>query len=244
MLSEKMEKFAEDCDDPVGTEFFEIRNIVIKKSYADIMHALGIEGAFVTESRKNNFLEKLESKLWSEIINFSNQLTNWNKTWTETSNNPAVLTSTIASIVSGGNPNLMPTGMMGPPDTAYLKDAAESVITVINKIFAGFGIPIARALAYEAQKIVTILENNKLPMMIGATSKEMMLKMLGVDVSNDYFRLERSLVQYIAAIMELPKIGPGQNEILYLSEMLKLGVSINFNQLTNNIKTRQTHTTF
>jgi len=247
MLAERMEKFAEACDDPVvSADFFEIRNMVIKKSYADVMHALGIEGAFVTDSRKNAFLEKLESILWSEISNFQTQLTGWNKIWMETAANPAVLASSIASALGGGaGAGLIPAGASQPPDTAFLRDAAEATITAINRVFAGFGIPIARALAYEAQKIRTILENDRLPMMIGATNKELMLKMLGVDVANDYVRLERNLVQYIVAVMEYPKIEAGQYEILYLSEMLKLGVSINFDRLINKTTThRKEHSTF
>lgn len=245
MLADKMEQFAEDCNEPVGTEFFEIRNMVIKKNYADVMHALGIEGSFVTESRKDTFLKKLESVLWDEISNFQNQLAGWNKNWNETASNPAMLTTTIVSALSGGAGAVMPTGMMQPPDTAYLKDAAESTITVINKIFAGFGIPIARALAYEAQKIKTILENDRLPMMIGATNRELMLKMLGVDVTSDYVRLERNLVQYVVALMEYPKITSGQNELLYLSEMLKLGVSIDFNRVIHNSNSKsKQHSSF
>ena len=244
ILAEKMEQFAEACDEPVGSDFFEIRNLVIKKSYADIMHALGIEGSFVTESRKESFLQRLESTLWDEISNFQHQLAAWNKNWNETASNPAMLTSTIVSAFAGSGVggNMMPAGMMQPPDTAHLKDAAESTITIINKIFAGFGIPIARALAYEAQKIKTILENDRLPMMIGATNKELMLKMIGVDVSSDYVRLERNLVQYTVALMEYPKITSGQNELLYLSEMLKLGVSIDFGRLGHTKSSK--HSTF
>lgn len=182
--------------------------------------------------------------LWTQIESFQDQLAAWNKNWNETANNPAMLTSTIVSALTSGA-SAMPTGMMQPPDTAYLKDAAESTIAVINKIFAGFGIPIARALAYEAQQIKTILENDKLPMMIGATSRELMLKMLGVDVTSDYVRLERNLVQYVVAIMEYPKVTSGQNELLYLSEMLKLGISIDFNKV-NKIQstTHSKHSTF
>lgn len=231
-LVEKMESFAETCQDPVGKEFFEVRNMVIEKSYAEVMSVLGIKGSFVTESRKNSFLSKLESSLWVEIKSFFDLLANWNRTWAETSNNPTILTHQIALLIDGSSSGVSP-AMMQPPDTSILKDASEALINVMNRIFSGYGIPIARALAYEAQKIKSILENEQLPSMIGAANREIMLKMLNTDVASDYVRLERNLVQFIVAVMEYPKITPN-TEILYLSEMLKLGSAIDFNKLNKD----------
>jgi hypothetical protein len=231
-LAQKMESFAETCEEPVGKEFLEVRNMVIEKSYAEVMSVLGIKGSFVTESRKNTFLSKLESSLWIEVRSFYDQLSNWNYTWGETTNNPTILAHQIALMMGGDSGGVAP-AMMQPPDTSVLKDAAEGLISVMNKIFSGFGIPIARALAYEAQRIKKILENDKLPSMIGAANREMMLRMLEADVASDYVRLERNMVQFIVAVMEYPKIAPN-TEILYLSEMLKLGSAINFNKLNKD----------
>ena len=133
----------------------------------------------------------------------------------------------------GGAGGVMPAGMMAPPDTSFLRDAAEKTIVVINRIFAGPGIPVARALAYEAQKIKEVLENSKLPALVGAANKEQMLKTLGTNVTSDYVRLERNLVQYIVSIMEYPKIEAGQAEILYLTAMLQLGLSIDWTRLVS-----------
>lgn len=90
-----------------------------------------------------------------------------------------------------------------------------------------------RAMAYEAQKIKEVLENPKLPMMVGAENRERMLKMLGVDVAGDYVRLERNLVQYIVAIMEYPKTAQDQSEVIYLNAMLQLGSSIPWSKLVS-----------
>lgn len=243
-LAQRMESFAETCEEPVGKEFFEVRNMVIERSYAEVMSVLGIKGSFVTESRKNTFLKKLESSLWVEVKSFYDLLSNWNRTWGETTNNPTILAHQIALIVGGGSAGGVAPAMMQPPDTSVLKDAAEALIGVMNKIFSGFGIPIARALAYEAQKIKTILENDRLPSMIGAANREMMLRMLKTDVASDYVRLERNLVQFIVAVMEYPKITPN-TEILYLSEMLKLGSAIDFNKLNRDqAEIRNKHKSF
>lgn len=229
-LADNMEKFAETCEEPVGSDFIEVRNMVIERSYAEVMSVLGIKGQFVTEARRNAFFNKLNASLWNEIKSFYDRLVGWNQTWITTSNNPNILINQLATLISRGTAGVAPS-VIQPPDTSVLKDSAESLITVMNRIFAGYGIPIARALAFEAHKIKTILENDKIPSMIGAPTRELMLKMLGSDVTNDYIRLERNMVQFVVAVMEYPKVGP-QTELLYLSDLLKIGSAIDFNKLT------------
>lgn len=231
LLKNRMEETAETLEEPCSAEYYELRKMVLKRSYSEVLTALGIEGSsFITEAGKAGFLKKLESLLWNEVENFHGSVLAWNKSWMDTAGNPGVLAAAMTSAMGGGG---IPTGMMQPPDTAHLRDAAEATIMTINKVFAGHGIPLVRALAYEAQKIKEVLENPKLPMMVGAENRERMLKLLGVDVAGDYVRLERNLVQYIVAIMEYPKTAQDQSEVIYLNAMLQLGSSIPWSKLTN-----------
>lgn len=225
ILKNRMEAFAESNDEPVGKAFVDLRNIVVKRKYSEVLSVLGIEGSFITESRKNKFLAGLRDGLWQEINAFHQQLVGWQRNWMDSTGNPGIL---VAAIVSGmgGGAGAIPPGMMQAPETDTVRDQAEAVINRINKVFAGFGIPVARALAYDAQQIKTVLSNEGLPATIGATNREQMLKMIGVDVANDYVRLERNIVRYILAIMELPKVTSGQSEINFLGAMLQLGNSI------------------
>lgn len=229
VLKERMEKFAESLDEPCSPEFFEVQDLVTKRSYADVLRVFKVSGSFVTEGRKKAFLSKLEGNLWEALGSFQKQLAAWNKSWMENASNPAVLASTIAAVVGGSGG--MPTGMMAPPDTATLRDSAEAAIMTINRVFAGFGIPIARAMAYEAEQIKGVLGNAKLPQLLGAANREQMLKLLGVGVEGDYVRLERNLVQYTVAVMDYPKTTAGQQELMYLSQLLQLGVVIDFDKL-------------
>lgn len=228
-VTEMMETTAECLEQPVGPEFYEVRNLVVRRSYADIMDALNIKGKFVTDQRKNAFLSKLETSLWPEIAGFHRRLVDWNKVWMDTANNAAGIVNAITSVVHG-TPSAM---IQQAPNTLPLRTAAETAINTINKVFAGFGIPISRALAYEAIEIKNILDNTKLPPLVGALNKEQMLKLLGINVTSDQVNLERSLVQYVVAIMEYPKTEGGQKELYYLSEMLQLGISIDFDRLVN-----------
>jgi hypothetical protein len=227
-LAKRMEDHAESLDDPVGEEFFELRNMVVSRSYAEVLSALGIKGTFMSEARKNRFLARLEDDLWDALQGFQSQLHAWQRSWMEGTASPAMMVGMFAAAASGG---ALPPGMMAPPDTSTLRDAAEGVVDQVNKIFAGVGIPVARALAYDVHRIREVLENKNLPPAVGATSHEHMLKILDVDVSSDYVRLERNIARYTLAVMELPKITAGQEEIVYLGAMLQLGLSIPWDRL-------------
>jgi hypothetical protein len=234
ILRDKMEEFAENSEISCGTDFYTLRNLVTKRSYADVLSVLGVEGSFVTASRKNAFLAKLDNNLWETLNDFYNQLSAWQQAWVQGSNNPAALNTIItslASVFSGGAPTLPP-GLMAQPDTSPIRDAAETVINSINKVFAGIGIPIARALAYEAHNIKTVLENSALPAALGAINREQMLKMLKADISADYVRLESNITRFMLSVIDLPKITAGPQETVYLGAMLQLGLSIQWDKLT------------
>ena len=89
----------------------------------------------------------------------------------------------------------------------------------------------ARALAYEAQQIKDILAEERLPAAVGAITREQMLKLMGVDVSADYVRMERSVVRYVMSILELPGVARGEQEVMYLTALLQLGMMIPWGQL-------------
>jgi hypothetical protein len=120
---------------------------------------------------------------------------------------------------------------MQPPPTDGLRDAAESVIQQINKIFAGLGIPVARALAFDAQRIKEILETPTLPAQIGAPNREQMLKLLGVAVPSDYVRLERNVTRYALAVLEIERLTAGQEELQFLTALMMLGSQIPWDRL-------------
>ena len=103
----------------------------------------------------------------------------------------------------GGNAGALPPGLMQAPDTAVLRDAADAVKDSVNKVFAGTGVQIASALAYEAAEIKKSLEDPRLPAMIGVAYREQMLKKLGVAVPATYPRLETNLTKYILGVMSL-----------------------------------------
>jgi len=219
-IKKEMEKFAEEQEEPVGDVYFKLHKLVVERSYAEVLSVINVAGSFVTEGRKNQFLGKLNNNLWVSLHDFQENLKTWQTNWMSGAANPAVM---MAAFLSGTGGNILPAGMMTPPETDSLRDSAETVVDTINKVFAGFGIPVARALAYDAIRIKRVLEEKDLPAMIGATTKEQMLKKLGIGIGADYPRLERNTTRFMLSIMEYKNISSGNEEYAYLVAMMQLG---------------------
>jgi hypothetical protein len=229
-LLRKMEEFSESQAEPCGENYFALHKLVTQRSYAEILNALGISGQFMSEKKKKNLLTRL-AQIWPALLSFHRQLQSWQEAWSQGMANPGVLLAAMAMGQSGSN--MLPPGMMSPPETNVLRDAAEAVIDEINKCFAGTGIPVARALAYDVSRIKTILEEPSLPAAIGAANREQMIKTLGIGVSADYVRLERNVSRYALSVVEFPKIASGNAEYAYLAALLQLGACIPWDNLTN-----------
>lgn len=228
ILLNLIEETAMSMRKPSGPEFYELQKLVTQRSYAEIFKALEVPGEFATEGRKKQLLERVDPTLWDALYGFQNQLLGWRDTWSAGMANPMMMLSFMAMGSAGQQ---MPPGMMTPPDTAQLRDAAESVIETINAVFAGPSIPIARALAWDAQRVKKLLTDERLPVATGAVDTEQMLLKLGVAVTADYVRMERSIVRYALGIMEYPKVTPGNEEYNYLGALLQLGLSIPWDKL-------------
>jgi hypothetical protein len=229
VIKTKMEQYADQQEEPVNEEYFKLQKVVASRSYADVLNALGIEGQFMNENRKRDFLKKLDLYLWDSLFGFYQQLAAWNQSWMAGANNPNAMMMLLMSAKGSGG--VMPAGMMAPPETAGLHDEAEAVINSINKVFSGVGIAVARALAYDATRIKKVLEEPQLPATLGVTTREQMLKVLNAGVDADYIRLERNLTRFTLAIMEFPKITVPNEEQAYLVAMLQLGMSISWDKL-------------
>lgn len=227
ILKTKMEEFALNQDQPCGPDFYEIQTLLAQKRYGVILSAIGVSGKFVSAKRKAQFFERLHQKLWPALKSFNAQLTAWQQAWMTGMSNPGLMVMAMAAGTSGG---VMPPGVMAPPDTSNLRASAEEVINEINRVFAGPGIPVARALAFDASRIMEILNKPTLPTQVGATSKDQMLKDLGLSVGAEVVRMEQSIIRYALAIMSLADV-PADAEVSYLGAMLQLGLTIPWDKL-------------
>lgn len=230
ILSAKMEQFADSNEDQVTPEFYVLRKQMTKRSYAEIFEAIeGLDGSFVTEARKKQLFDRIDRNLWQAIVGFYNQLKSWQEAWMQGAASPAVLMSAV--LTASGGMGAMPAGMIQPPDTGVLRDAADEVSNSINKIFAGTGVQIVAALAYDATKIKETLSNTRLPAMIGAANRDQMLRQLGVAVPATYPRMEQNLTRFVLSILQVKDQPAGNEELQYFGTLYMLGSQIPWDQL-------------
>lgn len=229
-IASAMERQAETLEEPVGQEFYDMQNLLTRRNYSEIFAAMpGVDGRFATKGRKEALIRRMNERLWSSLTSFQSQLKQWMDAWQQGMANPAAMIGAFAAMAGGG---AVPPGMMQPPPTDVLRDSAEGVVNDINYVFAGTGIPVAMALAYDAQQIRKVLENPALPIQVGATNREQMLRLLDVAVSSDYPRLEKNLKQFALGTIELQNVTAGQAELQYIVALFQLGSMIPWDKLS------------
>lgn len=226
-ILEKMEAFAEAQEEPCGEAFYKMQRMLTEKKYGDVLSALGVPGSYVSERRKRDFFAKLDAKLWASLSSFHNQLSAWQQAWAQGFSGPGMMVAFMAR--NSANPT-MPSSMMAPPPTDAVRSAGEEVVNEINRVFSGPGIPVARALAYDATRIMGILNDPTLPSQIGAGTKDQMLKELGLSVGADIVRTEQGVTRYCLAIMSLPKVTVDV-ELVYLDALFQLGSTIPWDKI-------------
>lgn len=225
-----MEQFADENEEQVDPEFFKLRKQMMRRNYAEIFEAIpGLDGSYVTEARRKQLFQRIEQNLWPAIIGFYEQLKNWQDSWMKGATNPAMMMNAIR--LAAGGAGAMPSGMMQPPDTGGLRDYADSVADAVNKVFAGTGVQIVAALAYDASKIKEALSNPRLPALTGAANRDQMLRQLKVAVSATYPRLEQNLTRFVLSIMQVKDQPAGNEELQYFNALFMLGSQIPWDQL-------------
>jgi hypothetical protein len=232
-IRSEMRAHAKSLGEPVGKSYYRLDKIVARRRYADIFNALDIENPGMSETDKNELLDQVNTKIWPALSDFQVALVGWHQSWAASSGgmNPLMAIGAIANAIQGGRSGSPMPVDFEPPETTTLRSQAESTIDRINTVFAGIGIPVAVALAYDASKVKEVLEDPELPANIGAVNKDQMLKKLGIDIGSEYIDLERNITQYGLSVTRFPKMAGSPDEIVYLQALLRLGMQINWEKL-------------
>ncbi len=229
-LAKAMEKYADETEEQVDPTFYALRKSLTRRTYGDIFAAIdGLDGTFITEKRRKEFLSRIRDILWPAIAESYQMLDGWYQTWRASFSDPSMLIAAISGGFSGGAAGM---SMITPPDTAQLHDAGDMLVDSINRVFRGTGVQIAAALAYDANVIRNTLEDSRLPSMIGVKNREMMLKKIGASVSSNYIRLEQNLVKYVLAFAKHDTV-TSDVEVNYFVALWQLGTQINWKELGN-----------
>ena len=227
-LSKAMEKYADETEEQVDPTFYALRKSLTRRAYGDIFAAIdGLDGTFITEGRRKEFLSRIRDTLWPAIAESYRTLDGWYQTWRASFSDPSMLIAAISGGFSGGAAGM---SMITPPDTAQLHDAGDTLVDSINRVFRGTGVQVAAAMAYDANVVRNTLEDSRLPSMVGVKNREMMLKKIGASVSSNYIRLEQNLVKYVLAFAKHDTV-TSDVEVNYFVALWQLGTQINWNEL-------------
>ena len=222
-----IEAYSDETEEQVDATFYKMRNALTRRNYSDIFAAIeGLDGTFVTEKRRNDFLKRINDDVWPAIMDSYNALDGWYQTWKSSISDPSMFAAAFTGMFNGGHSAMM----INAPDTAVLHDAGETLVNAINRAFRGTGVQIAAALAYDANEIRKTLEDPSLPAMIGVRNREMMLKKIGVNVSSNYVRLEQNLVKYVLGFVNHDTV-TSDIEVNYFVALWQLGAQINWDEL-------------
>ncbi len=232
-----MERHAEVTEEPFGDSYYEVVKLITKRDYSEIFAALGVPASAVPQGKRTRFLKQIDSILWPSIQGFNGQLSGWFDAWMKAAGNPAVMMQAFSSLAGGG-------GMLAPtmtvPDTEPLRIGADEVVDNINRAYAGVGVPAARALAYEATQVKELLAKPEIMGLVGATTRELMLKELGIDVSANFVSMEHSVVKYVLAVSNLSQQPKGsREEQAYLQSLYQLGAAIPWEKLLSETSSRR-----
>ena len=227
-LAKAMETYADETEEQVDPTFYALRKSLTRRTYGDIFAAIdGLDGTFITEGRRKEFLGRIRDTLWPAIAESYQTLDSWYQTWRASFSDPSMLIAAIGGGFGGGAPGM---GMITPPDTAPLHDAGDTLVDSINRVFRGTGVQVAAAMAYDANVIRNTLEDTRLPSMVGVKNREMMLKKIGAAVSSNYIRLEQNLVKYVLGFAKHDTV-TCDVEVNYFVALWQLGTQINWNEL-------------
>ena len=227
-LAKAMEKYADETEEQVDPTFYALRKSLTRRTYGDIFAAIdGLDGTFITEGRRKEFLGRIRDTLWPAIAESYQTLDSWYQTWRASFSDPSMLIAAIGGGFGGGAPGM---SMITPPDTAPLHDAGDTLVDSINRVFRGTGVQVAAAMAYDANVIRNTLEDTRLPSMVGVKNREMMLKKIGAAVSSNYIRLEQNLVKYVLGFAKHDTV-TSDVEVNYFVALWQLGTQINWNEL-------------
>ncbi len=228
-LAKAMEQYADETEEQVDPTFYALRKSLTRRNYAEIFAAIdGLDGSFITESRRREFLSRIRTTLWPAIVDSYRSLDGWYQAFRAAYTDPSMLIAALGGGLAGAGMS-----MVAPPDASQLHDAGDVLVDAINRVFRGTGVQVAAAMAYDANMIRNTLEKPGLPAMVGVKNRELMLKKIKTNVSSNYIRLEQNLVKYVLSFVKHDAV-TSDVESQYFAALWQLGTQINWGELSGD----------
>lgn len=223
-LVERIEATANAQEMPADASVYELIDSITEREYAPVLKALGAPVRAVGASQRKAFLAKIQDTLIPGLRRFHAALHAWYEGYKTERSDPSLLIGALTGMTGG----LLPMTMT---DTSVLRSAAADLMTMTNRLFAGMtAIPVARAMAMDAVRILGQLNDPKYILAAGFTTRDEMLRSLGVAVTEQFARNERTLSTYIINAMDIPNIADAQLP-MFAQQLYMIGASLDWDAL-------------
>jgi len=219
--------------------FLKLDSLSRSSEYADMLNILKDEGIvdrrrYASKTAKDKLLFSLQG-VFADLASVQKQLEGYVEQMTMGGGmTPQMMLTAFASIASGApNPALMMA--MQPPAPTSVVAAVTAMVDRINKMFSGTKALTAAALQPDVAAVASLLDNDEIYTALGASDREEALNELGLTASADLEQIEKDLLQYILAVLEIPN-KDSQSQPMYIGAVTMLGKSIVWDRLIKLVK--------
>lgn len=228
-LAEIIEEYATTMETPADDSVYTLLETIRERKYAEVLGPLNVKSSAVTEGRRKEFMSRLTTTLWPGLRRFNTALKGWHEQWVAQSANPGAMMNMIGALISGGQ-GLIP-GMVQAPDGGALRSAHSDLLTMTNRMYSGmYMVPVARAMAFDALRIVAQLNDPNLCRAAGVPNRDELLRRLRIGVTDAYARSERSIAMYTLNALELGSQTDAELPA-FAAALHMLGTTIDFDAL-------------
>ena len=228
-LKNKLDDVLHTMEEPAQEGFYALMDHLTTAKYADVLAACGVGSSmranFVNKERTALFMDRMETVVIPTLSNFQTRLDTWVTSWLTQANVTSQLeiTELLKGLVTGQA--IRPSVMQCRPDWKVMEDLAKESIIGFNKAFSGDVVPVARATAYQSEKVAGFLNDEKLLAQLRMKNRDELVKLLGIEVGFYDERLEGLVCQYALAILRLAE-GKVTEPYQYLLELCYKGRDI------------------
>jgi hypothetical protein len=226
-----IERFAGEQEQPASDALYPLLEELRERNYADVLKPLDLNSTVVTKARRTEFQKRVANYAWRGLRTFHDALTAWYTSWSSQTRDPNIMLNMIAAM-AGGNGGMLSPLLQSTPDTQVLRSVVKDLASSFNRVFAGlYGIPVARALAFDAARINKRLNDPNIPAAVGATSRDDMLRKLEITIPDWYVRMERSTYQYVISAFNMDNVDDAQLPT-YAVALYVLGTQISWDAIS------------
>lgn len=229
-----IQKRLRSINEPASGELLRLRKLVNRRKFSSIIDAMSdVDDIAINEEDRRELLKSARETLIPGLWNYMRGLLIWRREALAAAQMSAM--PMFNQFTSGAvDPGLIAlVGASSSINTAPVVDGVAEVNDTVNKTFRGLGVLAAISLLEQVRHATELMSNESLRTLMGVTTQEEALRLLGVNVGINDQRDERELARFTIAAMNLPRVDSG-SEMAYIGQMIASGAQVNWTRFGVN----------